>query len=91
MFIDSGDKNVNVVTVIEKSRDVVKPTNTGKDDYGPKEEAYSIPKRDPREHIPLDVINGDETKPTDSMSLEAKVSWMMNVLAKQGFTPSGND
>lgn len=83
-MIKSGDKNVNVVEIINQSKDVVKPTGQGiPDDYIGNEGIYIAP-RDEREHNPLPIINSDEKKPTDKDDINIRLNRLESDTSKIG-------
>lgn len=71
-MIKTGDKNVNVVAIINELHGKKMPTNDGVEYDNTKEDAVQY-LRDPREHNPLTVINSDETKPVDGDDFNARL------------------
>lgn len=77
-MIHSGDKNVNVVDIINKLSNKPYPSGQGIPDGYTSNEPYVEYPRDEREHIPLTVINSDEIKPLDGEDFNTRLKKVEN-------------
>ena len=93
-MIHSGDKNVNVVDIINKLSGKPYPSGQGIPDGYTTDEPYVEYPRDERERNPLTVIDSDEIKPLDGEDFNTRLKKVENeveVLSTKDTTEDNKD